>query len=74
MSQLALSTVNKCTIAIVIIIITDVESFLEEHFFDFIQEAIWKNQLYSDERSETLTNSGRNLTWAYELKALISYS
>ena len=40
MSQFALSTVNKCTIAIVIIIITDVESFLEGHFFDFIQEAI----------------------------------
>ena len=41
---------------------------------DFIQETIWRNQLYSHERYEPLTNFGRNLTWAYELKALKSYS
>ena len=41
---------------------------------DFIQETIWSNQLYSHERLEPLTNFGRNLTWAYELKALKSYS
>ena len=39
-----------------------------------MQETIWRNQLYSDERFEPLTNSGRILTWAYELKALKSYS
>ena len=29
-----------------------------------------RRQLYSDERSELLTYSGRSLTWAYNLKAL----
>ena len=32
----------------------------------------WSRQLYSDERFEPLTNSGRSLTWAYKLKALKS--
>ena len=41
---------------------------------DFIQETIWRNQLYSHERYKPLRNFGRNLTWAYELKALKSYS
>ena len=34
----------------------------------------WRHQLYSDGRFETLTNSGRSLTWAYKLKALKSFS
>ena len=33
-------------------------------------ETIWRNQLYADGRFEPLPNSGRNLTWAYKLKAL----
>ena len=39
---------------------------------DLTQAAIWKHQLYSDERFEPLTNSGRSLTWDYKLKALKS--
>ena len=38
-----------------------------------IQETMWMNQLYSDKRFEPLTNSGRYLTWAYNLKRLKSY-
>ena len=31
---------------------------------------IWRHQLYSEERLETLTNSGRSLTLTYKFKAL----
>ena len=30
----------------------------------------WRHQFYSDWRFESLTNSGRSLTWAYKLKTL----
>ena len=33
-----------------------------------------RHQLYSDERFENLTNSGRSFTWVYKLKALKSSS
>ena len=37
-----------------------------------MQATFFRHQLYSDERFESLTNSGRSLSWAYELKALKS--
>ena len=37
-----------------------------------MQETIWRHNLYSDGRFEPSANSGRSLTWPYELKALKS--
>ena len=41
---------------------------------DWIQQTIWRYELYSDRRIEPLINSGRGLTGAYKLKALKSSS
>ena len=37
-----------------------------------MQATFFRQQLYSDGRFESLTNSGRSLSWAYKLKALKS--